>query len=161
MTQEISEQKKNILFVCTGNTCRSPMAAVLFNTQAELEEGERWFASSAGLAAETGAGVSKEAVDLLKERKISLSDHKARQLSKDLVKQANLVLAMSETQRDLMRLYIPEAKDKIFTLHEYLGEEGELADPFGCGLEAYEKTLAQLDRLIPQLFKKLNKEFPD
>jgi protein-tyrosine phosphatase len=147
-------QRKTVLFVCTGNTCRSPMAAALFNRLNTLAD---WSAESAGLAALPGepASLMVQTV-LLDGHGIDLSAHRARLAEADLVAGASHVLTMTENQRNSLRRIFPEHAAKIQSLGEMAGEPGTaVADPFGGSLEDYEETAAQLRRLIGKLLEKL------
>lgn len=115
---------KKILFVCTGNTCRSPMAEHIARRLLERKglKGEIAVAS-AGLAALPGAPASAEARDVLAGMGIDLSRHQAVQLNRKQVEEADLIFTMTASQkRQLLELY-PEARGKVFVLKEY-GEKG-------------------------------------
>lgn len=147
--------KNILLFVCTGNTCRSPIAQALFNHRAEQEHSEFWFAKSAGLAAEVGSAANPHAVKLLSEQGIALSDHVAKQLSREMMSEATLVLTMNSTQRDLLSLYFKEYSDKIFSISEFTDTQRDIADPFGGGEDIYAQTIADLVELNDKIFDKL------
>ena len=146
--------KSQILFVCTGNTCRSPMAAAIFNNYAEREN-RNWFAISAGLAAERGLPVSPEAKEALAVVGINLEDHRSRQLDEKMIKDAEIVLTMTATQRDLLRIYYPDMAEKIFTICEFIGMEEDIKDPYSGPLEIYQETAEILISIMPYIFKNL------
>jgi protein-tyrosine-phosphatase len=136
-----------VLFVCTGNTCRSPMAAAVLNRlAAEGDLPHR--AASAGLAAFEGAPATDEALAALRERyggePADLASHRAHRVDRADVDAADAVLAMTEAhRRELVRRF-PDAASKIATLRG--GED--VADPYGCGGEAYGDTLASLEAAV-------------
>ncbi|MGI6580413.1 MAG: low molecular weight protein arginine phosphatase [Saccharofermentanales bacterium] len=147
--------QNHILFVCTGNTCRSPMAAAIFNSYAEREN-KNWFAISAGLATESGLPVTLEAKLALKAVGINLEDHRSRQLDEKMMKEAKIVLTMTATQRDLLHIYYPDKAEKIMTVYDFIGMEGDIRDPYGSSLEIYQETAETLISLMPYIMKKFD-----
>ena len=114
---------KKILFVCTGNTCRSPMAQGLFSLLAK-EAGVEAEVRSAGIAAVDGQAVSPHASDILKEHGFETA-LKSRRLTPEEVRWADLILTMTMQHKGAILRQYPEAVDKTFTLKEYAawGEE--------------------------------------
>ena len=135
----------SILFVCTGNTCRSPMAEGILRAMAK---GTDFKTSSAGLFA-GGEPVSKNAVLVMNEIGIDISGHVSRQLTRDMLKEFDLVLTMSESHKNAIVSAFPEYKDKTFTLPEYAGESGgEIPDPFGGDIETYRKCRDSIRKYV-------------
>lgn len=139
-----------VLFVCTGNTCRSPMAEALFRLGSKSHE-----AYSCGLATEHGHPASPYAIEAVAELGADLKAHCSRQASAQLVAEADLILTMTEGHKRWLRSHFPEAQERIYTLREYVDEEGEVADPFGGTAAVYRQTAKQLAELIEKLQKKL------
>ncbi|WP_071542372.1 low molecular weight protein arginine phosphatase [Neomoorella thermoacetica] len=108
-----------ILFVCTGNTCRSSMAAAIAAKLAK-ERGLDVTISSAGLAAREGDPATPEAVQALAEMGLDLSSHRARQLTAATVRDADLILTMTAEHRERILRDYPEARGKTYTLKEYV-----------------------------------------
>ena len=129
-----------LLFVCTGNTCRSPMAAAIMNKIAKENEMDV-VATSAGVFAETGLGASENAIKAMRLFEISLKDHKATQLTEKMIEEADIVLTMHEGQKMMIEGYAPE---KIFSVYEFLGYDGEISDPYGGDLEEYSNTAEEI-----------------
>lgn len=131
-------QEKRVLVVCTGNTCRSPMAEGWLKPKLA---GKGWTAESAGVAARDGQPASPEAVDAMREIGIDISKHRSRALSKDRVDGADIILAMTDGHRRELLFRFPEAKDKMFLVKGFgLEKPGSVMDPVGLPLDVYRRT---------------------
>lgn len=147
----MSEDKKNILFVCTGNTCRSPMAEFLFRHRLGLDGA--WQAHSAGVMAMPGCPASKEAHQVLDELGIDASEHCSRPVTRELVDEATLIAAMTQGHRAELLAQYPEAADKVRLLAEFGtgAHVEEIADPVGQSVAVYRYTRDQIDRALADL----------
>ncbi|MFD1708733.1 low molecular weight protein arginine phosphatase [Siminovitchia sediminis] len=140
---------KKILFVCTGNTCRSPMAEAIFN---HLRSGEA-FARSAGLYSVEGSKAAWNTLKVLEENKMEL-DHRSKQLTEEDLDWASHVFAMTSAHKAMLMDQYPGAADKIFTLKEFVdGPHGsqDIADPFGGDIDTYRSAFKELKDLIRRL----------
>lgn len=141
----------NILFVCTGNTCRSPMAASLMNKIAQDEDLDIRI-ESAGIFAEEGAPASTEAIITMKKYDIDLLGHHAQQINSELIEKSDLILTMTQGQK---MLFGDVADKKVYTLCEYAGVEGDIDDPYGGDIEEYEEVAQMLYLALQAMVEKL------
>lgn len=144
----------NILFVCTGNTCRSPMAEGLMRVMAEKANKEV-VTLSAGLFTAPGGRVSPYAEIVVKDV-VDISEHQSRPLNKALMEAADLVLGLSSDHKNVLLRQFPEMKDKIMTLGEWAGTNEEVADPFGGTQEEYDACATQIKMLLEKGLAKLD-----
>ena len=151
---------KTILFVCTANICRSPMAAAIMQEriaraglQAEVQ------VVSAGVWAESGARASANAAVVLRGRGIDLTTHRSQMLTPALVKEADIILVMEEAHRRSIFYMAPEQLSKVYLLTEMAGGYDDVPDPYGGPFEEYVETAALLAALIdkgmPRTLKRL------
>jgi len=143
-----------MLFICTGNTCRSPMAQALAQIAAQEAGRDDVEVFSAGLAAMGGDKASANAAAVIKEYGGDITGRPARRLTEDAVHRADLVLTMTAAQRDAMGYDYPEYVDKIFSLGEYAGTDEDVWDPFGCGMEIYRRCAEQIKKLVQLIIEK-------
>ena len=144
---------KKILFVCTGNTCRSPMAeAILRNfNQPDIE------VKSAGVYAYGGQAASENAVKVLDKNNIA-HDHASTPLRGEDIEWATYILTMTESHKQLIASSYPQAIEKTFTLKEFIEDDRadrDISDPFGGNVQIYEQTFKELSQWIEKLVEKL------
>lgn len=147
---------KKILFVCTANICRSPMAQAIFNALAE-DEDVPFRAESAGIAALEGRPIAPNALAALEEAGIYPGAHRARQVSEGIVDGAELVLAMTPQHAATLHGMEGTAGVGVHVLPEYtMSVRGEgIADPYGLTMSAYRSTLRQLYEHVERVVYRL------
>lgn len=141
-----------VLFVCTGNTCRSPMAETLFNAMCEKSSPQTFRAFSAGLNALPGQPASPGAKAAMQKRGLSLESHRARRLSPELIRRASLIVCMSEAHAQAVRLLFPEADVPVQALSP------AVPDPYGGDETVYDATASVLEVRLSALLALLKAE---
>ncbi len=145
---------KTILFVCTGNICRSPMAEGLFR-HAIRGRGEEYRVLSAGVGAVDGQPPSAHAVRALKELNIDISRQRSRMLTAELVNHADYIFGMTHGHVDAVTLLYPQASEKTFLLREFDETldiyEKDISDPIGGSYDIYTACRDQIEQGIVSL----------
>ncbi len=144
-----------VLFICTGNTCRSPMAEGYLKDFATKAGRADIKVLSAGTGAFPGQAASAHGFAILSDEGIDLKEHQSRQAEKIVLEASDLILTMGQNHKSQLVQAFPEMKEKIFTLHEYAGEEGEVSDPFGGSRSEYEQTAKEIRGLVEKVWGKI------
>ena len=133
---------KKILFVCTGNTCRSPMAECMFRAEAE----GKYEVLSAGVYALSGAPASDGAKRAMQRRGLTLENHRSRAVTLVLLENVDLVVCMSATHLMQLKMMYPGCRTPMTAL-----SDPPVSDPYGGDDAAYERAANDIARQLPQL----------
>lgn len=157
-------KQERILFICSGNTCRSVMAQTLFQSLKDnIDPGWNFRADSAGIHVLIGAASPGEAILTMARHGLDISTHRARQIDEQMLNNSLFILPMTNQQQFFLKNSFPKASHKIFLFRPfcYQGnkiESEEVEDPYGKGISFYEKLFFQLKNDITALIHHLREE---
>jgi protein-tyrosine-phosphatase len=149
--------KRVFLFVCTGNTCRSPLAEGLLRHA--LGARQDILVKSAGVAAGNGQSANPQTLSVLEEVGVDLSSHRSQSVYSKLLADAEWIVAMTNDHRDVLLSLFPEVADRTNLLCDFIpGQEGQdVPDPIGMGRDAYLHTRDVIVDAIPGILARIGK----
>lgn len=154
--------ERMVLFVCTGNMCRSPMAEYLLRSRLTASSG--WRVASSGTAASSGFPASYGALAVLEEWGMDMQSHRSQPLTDELADRAEVIVVMTLTHREIVRQQFPDAADKVHLLKSFdLTASGwDIDDPVGLPIPVYRGIRNEINKALPGLISFLERhEIPE
>ncbi len=150
--------KPVIVMVCTGNTCRSPMAETLMREllREKIGREDAVRVLSAGVAASTGGSASPQSIEVMGERKLDLTGHASQPLDEAIMNVADLVLTMTRSHRAAILAAWPDMHNRVFTLRH---DGGDISDPIGMPVDSYRQCADQMEIELRNWLERLDDDF--
>ena len=150
---------EKIIFICTGNTCRSVMAERIFESLKKANGLENIMADSAGIAAMPHYAIVGDLKDVMDEKGIDYSGHQAKMINQHLVQESRLLLVMTKSHKDYLITKFSNMADKVMLLREYaIDDQKDIIDPIGLGKDAYRQAFQEIEICVKELIRKLKDE---
>ena len=143
----------SVLFVCTGNLHRSPMAEYLFKNL--ISDTDNWLITSAGTYTHKGMQTNEEVLTVLKSYGIDASAHRTQVISRRKIHNHNLVLCLASNHKEALRIEFPDMKERIYLLSEMVGLTTSVDDPIGGPLEEYEAAAKEINDYLTEGFERI------
>jgi protein-tyrosine-phosphatase len=158
-SKRINKKQFTVLFVCSGNSCRSPMAKGIFDkiVKDDTRKIVDIISFSAGTSAIQGQLPNENAQKAVLKYGADIRHHLSTQLTKERIKIADLILVMEQKHKDIILEMYPRVKAKTFVMTNYISKATEsIPDPLGHSLKTYQATADKLHRLLVKIYKKIN-----
>lgn len=144
-------KKRSVLFVCTANICRSPMAVGLFRRMIENDP-DCWRVESAGVNGRAGFPAAEYTLLVLQQRGIGLSDHRSRPITRSIASDFQLILTMEKNHKEAIQAAFPDLSARVKFLAEIVNDNRDIVDPIGRPLLEYEDTAREIESILKRGF---------
>ena len=147
---------RTILFICTANRCRSPMAEVLLKQQLlRVDDGGGWHVLSAGTWVPAGLPATELAQQVIAQRGLDLSGHRSRPLDGELLQSATVIIVMTRNQLEAIQVEFPETVGKAYLMSQLIGQDYDIEDPYGGSEADYQLCADEIERILADGFARL------
>jgi protein-tyrosine phosphatase len=147
---------KNILFVCSGNTCRSPLAEGIARAALHARSPGKWTVSSAGTGTTDGLPASEHSIEVARRKGLDITGHRSRILDAAIVDEADLIVTMGARHRSTVGMIDGDAIDHTFVITEFCDDiDGDVPDPIGGDEDTYERIYVMIERCVNTMIENL------
>ena len=155
----MNKKKYKVLFICTGNCCRSPMAEGILKDYLHRKKIKNIEVDSAGIMAPADLPPSNYAIMVTVENGIDISSHRSKLVNRELVESSDLVLVMEQSHKDYINKFFPFNKKKVYLLKNFAAnaKDGEINDPMGYDLDTFRTCFQELKKEIYRIILELIK----
>ena len=140
---------RSVLFVCTANRCRSPMAEALFKQEVmRRSEAGQWQIQSAGTWTEPGVPATQFSQVVMERRRIDLTQHRSQPVDGELLRAADVILVMTHNHRESLQAEFPEIAERVYLLSQLIDRQFDIEDPYGGSLDDYEACADDIQKIL-------------
>ena len=147
-----------IMFICTGNICRSAMAEAMLTKMLKNEKKQDVEVYSSGIYAQTGDSPTLDAIEVMEEYDVDLKSHRATNTKESKIEEMDVILCATLSHKVAVMQEYPQLKEKVYTMKEYAeiskqNNDYDISDPWGYGITTYRKCAAEIDTCLKQIMK--------